>query len=117
MVETVLIFTTVPVGDLGETIARVLVEEHLAACVNLHAPMTSFYRWEGKVERDVERQVVIKTTRERVQAVQARLADLHTYELPEFVVVSISGGSDAYLDWIRNETAQPDVPASRLSPS
>jgi len=94
----------VPVDDRGEAIARALVDERLAACVNLHAPMTSLYRWQGDVEREVERQLVIKTTRERVPALQTRLMELHPYELPELVVVPITDGTTAYLDWVRNET-------------
>jgi periplasmic divalent cation tolerance protein len=117
MTDVVLVLTTVPVGDRGETIARALVDERLAACVNVYAPMTSFYRWRGAVERDVERQVVIKTTRENVAAVQARLSGLHPYELPEFVVVSVADGSAAYLEWVRDETAPGDVSPSRLSSS
>ena len=115
MTDIVLVLTTVPVGDLGETIARALVEEHLAACVNVHAPMASFFRWQGAIERDVERQLVIKTTRDRVPADRSRLAGLHSYELPEFVVVSVADGSAAYLDWVRDETTQPDASPSRLS--
>jgi periplasmic divalent cation tolerance protein len=114
--DIVLVLTTVPIGDLGDTIARALVEERLAACVNVHAPMTSFFRWRGAVERDVERQLVIKTTGDRVSAIRSRLAELHSYDLPEFVVVSVTDGSTAYLDWVRDETTQPDASRSRLSP-
>jgi periplasmic divalent cation tolerance protein len=102
----------VPAGDRGETIARALVEEHLAACVSVGAPMTSFYRWRGAVERDEERQLVIKTTRDRVPALQERLAELHPYDVPEFLVLAVTGGSAAYLDWI---TAS--VESDRLRPS
>jgi periplasmic divalent cation tolerance protein len=103
--DIVLVLTTVPVGGLGETIARALVDERLAACVNIHAPMASFYRWGGAVERGVEQQLVIKTTRDRVPALQSRLAGLHSYELPEFVVVAVEDGSAAYLDWAKSEVA------------
>ena len=116
MPDVVLVLTTVPVGDLGETVARTLVEERLAACVNVSAPMTSFYRWHGAVERDVERQIVIKTTAQQVPAIRARLAGLHVYELPEFVVLSVADGSAAYLDWVRAETAPPNVSSPRFSP-
>jgi periplasmic divalent cation tolerance protein len=102
--DVVLVLTTVPIGDRGDAIARALVDERLAACVNLLGPMTSFYRWHGAVERDVERQLVIKTTRGRVAAIQARLVALHSYELPEFVVLPVSDGGPAYLEWVRNET-------------
>ena len=104
MTDVVLILTTVPIGDRGDAIARALVDERLAACVNLLGPMTSFYRWHGAVERDVERQLIIKTTRGRVAAIQARLIALHSYELPEFVVLPVSDGGPAYLEWVRNET-------------
>lgn len=100
MTEIVLVLTTVPAGDEGEAMARALVDERLAACVNVHGPMTSFYRWQGAVEREAERQLVIKTTGLRVPAVLARLRELHTYELPEFVVVPVSDGSREYIDWV-----------------
>src|ERR1700730_18659609 len=104
MTDVVLVLTTVPADDRGEAIARALVDERLAACVNVLGPMTSFYRWHGAVERDVERQLLIKTTRGRVAALQARLIELHPYDLPEFVVLPVSEGGPAYLDWVRNET-------------
>ena len=100
-VDVILILTTVPVGEQGETIARVLVDEQLAACVNVCAPMTSVYRWKGVVEHDVERQLIIKTTRARVDDVQNRLRQLHTYELPEFLVVPVAEGNPAYLKWVQ----------------
>ncbi len=104
--DPVLVLTTVPDRPtdgtaVGETLARVLVEEALAACVNVLPPMQSVYRWKGVVESGNERQLVIKTTADRVPALETRLAQLHPYELPEFLVVSIAGGSEAYLDWIR----------------
>lgn len=107
MTDIVLILTTLPDDDRGEALARVLVDERLAACVNLYAPMTSFYRWQGVVDRDIERQVVIKTTRDRVAAVQARIADLRAYALPEFVVLPVVDGSTAYLEWVRAQASEP----------
>jgi periplasmic divalent cation tolerance protein len=106
MTEVVIILTTVPDGDLGDAIARRLIERRLAACVNVGAPMTSLYRWRGVVERETERQVVIKTTRAHVPAVQACIAELHSYELPEFVVLAVADGSTAYLDWLQGEVTQ-----------
>jgi periplasmic divalent cation tolerance protein len=110
MPQLIVILTTMPAGDPGNSdartdeLARTLVNERLAACVNVHSPMTSTYRWKGKVERDAERQVVIKTTRDRVAALEARLHELHPYELPEFIILTVDGGSDAYLKWIHDET-------------
>jgi periplasmic divalent cation tolerance protein len=101
----VLVLTTAPDDERAEAWARTLVEERLAACVNVHGPMTSFYRWKGVVERDAERQVVIKTTRERVTTLRERLRELHSYELPEFVVLSVEDGSDEYLKWVVEQTS------------
>jgi periplasmic divalent cation tolerance protein len=98
--DLVLILTTAPDDEHAETLARMLVEERLAACVNLLGPMVSIYRWKAAVQRDVERQVVIKTTRARVPAIEARLRQVHTYELPEFLVVPVERGSDDYVEWI-----------------
>lgn len=95
----VLVLTTVPDDGSAEKIARTLVEEKLAACVNVLPPMVSIYRWKGAVERETERQMVMKTTRSRVDALQQRLKALHSYELPEFIVLSIDRGAEAYLGW------------------
>lgn len=101
MTDLVLVFTTVADDARAEQLARRLVDERLAACVNLHPPMVSMYRWRGALERDTERQMVIKTTRDRVPALEARLAQLHAYELPEFLVVSVDEASAAYLAWVK----------------
>jgi len=101
--NVVLVLTTVPADERAEAIVRTLVVERLAACVNLHEPMTSVYRWKGAIERDAERQVVIKTTRERLPALEARLKALHPYELPEFIVLSVEDGSSDYLAWVGGE--------------
>ena len=66
--------------------------------------MLSFYRWKGLVERDAERQLVIKTTRDRLPALEARLRELHSYELPEFLVLPIDQGGQAYLNWVTDQT-------------
>ena len=104
MSDTVLVLTTVSDDERADSIARALVAERLAACVNLHTSMTSFYRWKGAVERDAERQLVIKTTRDRLPALEARLKALHSYELPEFLVVAVDGGSAEYLRWVGEAT-------------
>jgi periplasmic divalent cation tolerance protein len=104
MSHVILVLTMVPSDALGEEIATALVSERLAACVNISAPMTSIYRWKGNVERDTERQLVIKTTVDRVKVLQQRIKELHSYELPEFIVIELSGGSEAYLHWVATET-------------
>jgi periplasmic divalent cation tolerance protein len=94
-----IVLTTLGADADAATLARTLVEERLAACVNVLPPMISLYRWQGTVEQDREQQLVIKTTTDRVPALQTRLRQLHPYELPEFLVIDASG-SDAYLAWV-----------------
>ena len=94
-----IVLTTIGADADATTLARTLVEERLAACVNLLPPMTSVYRWQGKVEQDRELQIVIKTTADRVPALQTRLRQLHPYGLPEFLVIDATG-SEAYLAWV-----------------
>jgi periplasmic divalent cation tolerance protein len=106
MVDAAVVLTTVPTSEAGEAIAQALVQERLAACVNVLAPMTSVYRWRGGVERETEHQVVIKTTVDRVAALRSRLATLHPYELPEFIVLRVADGGEEYLKWIGSETSR-----------
>lgn len=98
--RTVLVLTTIGADADGPALARTLVDEHLAACVNVLPVMTSVYRWKGQVEQDREQQLVIKTTAEQLDALEARVRELHAYELPEFLVLS-ADGSDAYLAWVK----------------
>jgi periplasmic divalent cation tolerance protein len=100
MPDLALILTTMPDDERADALARTLVDEHLAACVNLHAPMTSIYRWKGAIEREAERQLVIKTTRARVADVERRIRTLHPYELPEFLVLNVDEGSSEYAQWV-----------------
>ena len=103
--EYVIVLTTLPADADGAEFARDLVEERLAACVNLSAPMESIYRWEGTIETESERQLVIKTSRERVVALWDRVRELHPYDMPEFLVVPIVDGNDAYLRWVAESTS------------
>ena len=83
--EYVIVLTTLPADADGAAFARELVEERLAACVNLSAPMESVYRWEGTVETESERQLVIKTSRDRVVALWDRVRELHPYDMPKSI--------------------------------
>lgn len=96
----VLVLTTIAAEADGAALARTLITEQLAACVNVLPAMTSVYRWKGQVEQDREQQIVIKTTADRVSALEGRIRELHAYELPEFLVLSAEGGSAAYLAWV-----------------
>jgi periplasmic divalent cation tolerance protein len=106
LTNVVLVLTTAPDDERAEAMARTLVDERLAACVNVHGPMTSIYWWEGSVQREAERQLVIKTTRERLPVLEARLKDLHSYELPELLVVPVEEGSPEYAAWVGREAAE-----------
>jgi periplasmic divalent cation tolerance protein len=98
--DVVLVLTTIGGDADAIALARTLVDERLAACVNVLPLMTSVYRWQGRIEEDQERQIVIKTARRRIGALEQRLRQLHPYELPEFLVLSASGGSEGYLRWV-----------------
>jgi periplasmic divalent cation tolerance protein len=104
--EYVVVLTTLPADGDAAAFGRALVEERLAACVNLLPVMESVYRWEGRVEQEPERQVVIKTARARLVPLWDRVRDLHPYEVPEFIVLGIVDGNDAYLRWVGESTRQ-----------
>jgi periplasmic divalent cation tolerance protein len=98
--DCVIVLTTFPAdGDAG-SLGTKLVEERLAACVNILPPMLSVYRWKGSIEKANERQFLIKTTMARLPELESRLKALHPYETPEFLVLPITGGSPEYLSWL-----------------
>ncbi|GHE31113.1 divalent-cation tolerance protein CutA [Vulcaniibacterium thermophilum] len=100
-----LVFSTCPDAASADAIARALVGEGLAACVTRLPGARSTYRWQGAVEEAEEVQLLIKTTRPRLQALAERLRALHPYELPELVAVEAQGGWAPYLQWIAEQTA------------
>src|SRR5262249_15300250 len=103
MNDCILVLTTMPADARADVLARTLVEERLAACVNVHVPMTSTYRWRAEIEVEAERQVVIKTTPAKLPALEVRLRTLHPYEVPEFVVLNATT-NDTYAAWMREAT-------------
>ena len=100
MTGTRLILVTTPQRAEAKRIAHALVEERLAACVNLIGGVHSVYRWNDAVETADEVLLLIKTREETVDAVRTRVHQLHSYEVPEFLVLDVSGGSEKYLAWI-----------------
>jgi periplasmic divalent cation tolerance protein len=104
MTDFVIVLTTLPAEGDAEKLALQLVEERLAACVNILPPMRSVYRWKNAIEQADERQVLIKTTRARLTALENRLRKLHPYDVPEFVVLPIDSGSADYLSWLSANT-------------
>jgi len=102
----VIVWTTVNAEADWAAVASALVDERLAACVNVLPEMESIYRWQEAVERTTERQILIKTTADRVPALRARLLALHTYELPEFLVTPVVDGTEDYLAWVAQSTRE-----------
>ena len=97
-----LVLTTCPDTDAANRIAEALVQERLAACVNVLSPMRSVYRWRGKIESASEHLLLIKIKADDYEAVERRIRALHSYELPEVIAVPFVGGLAAYLAWIDN---------------
>jgi periplasmic divalent cation tolerance protein len=101
--QVAIVLTTFGVGQ-ATAVARALVDERLAACVNVLPAMQSVYRWQDAVQQDDERQLVIKTWQDRLPALEARLESLHPYDVPELLVLEVAGGGAAYLAWLHAET-------------
>ena len=98
-----LALTTTDTAASAERLAGELVERRLAACVNIVGPVRSVYRWKGRVVRDQERLLVIKTSAEKFAALSAALADLHGYDVPELISLKVEEGARPYLDWLADE--------------
>ena len=101
LADCVLVLVTIPADTDADVFAKDLIAAGVAACVNVLPPMQSIYRWEGEVQSDVERQVFIKTTNAAVPSLWQRIRDLHPYDVPEFIVIPIIDGNEAYLKWVR----------------
>ncbi|MBA3564288.1 MAG: divalent-cation tolerance protein CutA [Gammaproteobacteria bacterium] len=103
--DHLLVLTTCPDAGTARVIARTLVEERLAACVNRLDGVVSTYRWEGGTREDAECLLLIKTATSAFERLAARVQALHPYELPELIAISVEGGSDRYLRWLSESTA------------
>jgi periplasmic divalent cation tolerance protein len=99
------VVVSVDTEEHAQEIARHLVDERLAACVQVGGPITSIYRWQGEMETAREFVLVAKTREDAVPALTERIRALHPYDVPEITAVPITGGLADYLDWIRAETA------------
>lgn len=97
-----IVLNTCPDTDTAQHIAGILVEENLAACVNIIGNVRSVYRWQNQIQNDSEVLLLIKSPVSRFSALRDRLQELHPYELPEIVSVPISDGLPEYLAWINN---------------
>lgn len=101
-----MVYVTCPDAGIAEDIAGKMVDERLAACVNIIPGLRSVYRWQGKIEIDSEVLLLIKTTAQRFEEVRERVVALHPDDVPEIVAVPVTMGLDAYLDWVRDETGE-----------
>lgn len=104
--QVLLVLTNLPDADSARRLADTLVESRAAACVNILAPCTSVYRWQGKVETAPEVPLLIKTTRVAYARLEATIRAQHPHELPEIVAVSVDAGLPGYLQWVVQETIQ-----------
>lgn len=102
--QKLLVFTNLPDRASAERLADLLLEQRLAACVNILAPCRSVYRWKGAIQHDEEHPMLIKTSAARYGALEQALRKGHPYELPEIIAVPIEQGLPAYLDWVGAET-------------
>jgi periplasmic divalent cation tolerance protein len=107
MNDVIVVLTNAPDEALATKMGAALVEQKLAACVNILGACRSVYRWQGKVETAREVPLLIKTTRARYAEVEAVIRAMHVYEVPEIIVLPVENGLPAYLDWVRAETAAP----------
>ena len=104
MTDKIVVFTTCGSEAEARKLAAALIEKHLAACVNITAPITSVYRWKGILEEAQEWMLIIKSRRERFEELRILLEGAHSYELPEVLAVPVVEGSPNYLAWVEDET-------------
>lgn len=100
-VDTLVVLVTVPSAEEGMRMARTLVEERLAACVNVVPAVRSIFFWEGRLQEEGEALLVMKTGRERYDALEHRILALHPYSVPEILALPVESGSSAYVAWVR----------------
>ena len=111
----VVVFITAGSLEEGQHIARTIVEERVAACVNIVSPVESVYRWQGAVQDDQEVLLIVKTATGMLENLSTRIQQLHSYELPEVIALPIAAGSEDYLNWIDEQTGlSPDAPDRNL---
>ena len=104
--SALLILCNCPSRESAEKIATTLLEERLAACISISSPITSFYEWQGKLQKEEEVVLMIKSTQQRYPALESHLKSKHPYELPEIIAVSVEQGLPAYLNWLTECTKE-----------
>jgi periplasmic divalent cation tolerance protein len=107
MTDTRIVLSTAGSEDEARKIALYLVQNRMAACVNIVPQVESIYRWQDKVETSREWLLVIKTTAEGFPAIRDRIQEMHSYEVPECILLTIEDGAPAYLDWLKSSVSEP----------
>jgi len=107
--DYIIVFTTCNSAEIASSIADALVGKELAACVNIVKGIESVYQWQGKIERDNEILLLIKTRQSLFATVQNAIQALHNYELPEIIAVPIDTGEENYLNWIKSATLATEI--------
>jgi periplasmic divalent cation tolerance protein len=103
MKSIIIVSTTLESREEAEKLARLVVDDRLVACAQISGPITSFYRWQGKVESAAEFTLSMKTTIQRLPDLEARLIELHPYDVPEIISSGLDGVNGDYLDWVYGE--------------
>jgi periplasmic divalent cation tolerance protein len=109
MMEYIVVYATAPAEEEAERIARALVENKLAACVNIVKNMRSIYRWQGKVEDEAEVLMIVKTRKKHFASIRDMVKQLHSYSVPEIIALPVVAGSEDYLAWLGEETGSQQV--------
>lgn len=107
-----IVLTTAANPDEATLLAGTLVEERLAACATLIPGVQSIYHWEGQIESSTETLLLLKTAADQIPALEARLHELHSYQIPEFLVLEVAAGSHPYLEWLQASVRKPAIPPS-----
>jgi periplasmic divalent cation tolerance protein len=107
MTDKIVVLTTCDSEKQAEQLAHTLVDQQLAACVNILPKARSIYRWEGKIEDSAEWLLMIKSRRDLFTALRAEIQKIHTYEMPEVIAIPVVDGSEAYLNWLDGQLITP----------
>ncbi len=100
----VAVYSTTGNKDEARKIAKILVKEKLVACVNIIPTVESVYRWKGKIEEDIECVFIAKTTEKNINETVEKIKQIHSYDVPDIIVIPIIGGLDSYLYYVKEET-------------
>ena len=109
MTDKIVVLSTCASAEEAERLARRVIDDRLAACVNILAPVRSFYRWKGEIQDSAEWLLIIKSTRDKFDGLRAALESAHTYEVPEVIAIPIVEGSPNYLSWIERELQPAEI--------